>query len=225
RVQDRRGRADAVDRPRVLPMRVALVRGQKNTTAGTSTASTVTSDAFTPAEGAVVAVIVGGYLGNPALTFDATDTFGDTGGGTWQEVTAAATGSGYAGRSSIFWRRVGTNPSSGTVTITRTPSGSVDQWMTATFVEVEDTEGARLGVRQSKTGTNASSSLALTFDDQVGGDSLVLTGVTSLADTSITTPAGFTLLDHVVGASSSAASAHGTDSPTWTGLGSFINAG
>lgn len=200
-------------------------RGQKNTTAGTSTVATVTSDAFTPAEGAVVAVIVGGYLGNTTLTFDATDTFGDTDGGTWQEVTTAATGSGYTGRSSIFWRRIGTNPSSGTVTITRTPSGSVDQWMTATFVEVEGTEGVRLGVRQSKTGTNASSSLALTFDDQVGGDSLVLTGVTSLADTSITTPAGFTLLDHVVGASSSAASAHGTDSPTWTGLGSFVNAG
>jgi predicted esterase len=202
-------------------------RGTVNTTAGTSTSNTTVSSAWTPAAGSVVAVLVRGFLNNTSLAYSASDSFGDTGGTSWTQVTNIATGSGYGGRASLFYRTIGTTPSSGTVTITRTPTGSIDQWMVSTHVELTHTDGTPTFVG-SQTAQNATASMALTLGATPANTSAVLTAVVSLADTSLTTPTSFTLLNHTVGASSAGAAAWAlgsVGSPTWTGLGTFANAG
>lgn len=212
----------------VQPPNVTLTSksARKTTTAGSSATNTLTSDSITPTSGKMLLAIVAGYFNITDARFSISDTFGDTGGGAWKQITNYGVSSGYTNRTAIFRRMIGTGGSAGTITVTRT-AGTVDQFMAADFYEAAAITGT-IGLKQSATLEQAAATIApnLPYTPQ-SSNNVVLTAMFTFSDSDVNQPSGFTTIAEVVGGSSCYSAAYKTNATSsgvsWTGAGSMLN--
>ena len=194
-------------------------RGTGLVAGGVSATNTATVTGFTPASGAFIAVAVQGAFadgGAAATTYSIADTFGDSGGTSWTQVTIADPGlSGtvgtYSARASIFYRNIGTGAGSGAPTVTRT-AGNIDQRLWINAVELSGVGAANLTatkVNGTAAGSGVSNTLTITFSSAPASTSLIYTNAIQDGATAnaLTPPAGYTSVQQ-------AADAWGQDSET-----------
>jgi hypothetical protein len=132
-------------------------------------------------------------------TFAPSDTFGDTGGGSWTQIGALQNSSNY-NYSSAWYRLIGTGPSAGHVTVTGSASGSgvsrhalvVDQVTGESTTTPVPQAGVENGASWSATGSvslgGAPSSASLVWSAAVAASS----------ESPAVTTSGFTALDTAV---------------------------
>jgi len=155
-------------------------RGTFQTAKGGSITMSATSASFSVAAGTILLFGVGSQVlngtgGSSDITFTASDTIGDTGGGTWTRqasCTRGAVGNGvYAERNEVWTRVIGTTPgASKTVTFTATwnngGSGTTaDGYMAAHLWENAGQHATPIGLTASPSPVTTGT----TFNTDLGG--------------------------------------------------------
>lgn len=85
-----------------------------------SLAATFTTGSVSPSANSVVFVVMSANAAGVAITFTLTDTFGDSGGGSWVSVGLTNNANYWFG--DVFYRFIGTGPASGTIKLTGSAS-------------------------------------------------------------------------------------------------------
>lgn len=203
-------------------------RGTKSVNyAGSNSTNTLTSNAFTPAGGALLVVLFDEITNDAGHALTMSSTF--SGQGAWT-IYSVNRDDGFGNKwiARIAWSVCGGSPGSGTVTCTR-PAGSTASGMFAEFIEVTGQDAAA-PIRQNAQNSGTGSSLATTLGSAPLASSYLFTSVGDSA-TGAAAPSGMTMLgtfDSNVGAGGGY-HAHaeklgsGAQANTWTGLNSFIN--
>ncbi len=139
-------------------------RGTFQTAAGGAITYSATSASFTAAAGSILVVGItinadNNTGGSTSISFGASDTIADTGGGSWGERAACNLGSVIAGHyneAAVLWTRViGTTPGASktvTVTATRTVGGgntTDDGWFAGHLWEVAGQHATPIGLTAS----------------------------------------------------------------------------
>ena len=199
-----------------------------NLYAGGSAAYTNTlafsSGTITPTANSLLIVNWGAQWDGTVSTFAPSDNFGDTGGGTWQAIgTTPPIGPYvYAG---AWYRRIGTGPSAGHVTITG--SAGTGEMRHALIVDQVTGENTTTPVPQA--GVSASASYSTTGSVSLGGapnsTSLIWSGAFAVSvESEAVTTSGFTALASIADANNDATIAtsykigSGPTTVAWSGL-------
>src|SRR5690606_6778559 len=163
------------------------------------------SQAFTPDEGDVVVAICVGFdapaADEPNHRWTPTDTFGDSGGGSWQSMSVVSTNdTDFWQRTTIFYRVIGSGASSGTISCNRSTG-----WFSFNSAQFHQLSGVDTSapVRQwnsNAVSNQAVSSISVSLPSAPAADSLVITTVHTLfgaADP--TNPSGYVTVGRVLG--------------------------
>ncbi len=172
-----------------------IPRGASTTTTGSSATTTRVSDTFTPTAGNLLVV---GYnlILNSTSSVDVvlTDSFGDTGGTSWTYIENNNVGNiagGYTVTCGFAYRRVGTGASSGAMTATRSPSGTLDQTFSVSFSEIYGQNYSTPIAQSNNATTNSGTSLACSLGATPATTSLVMANAMVVATPAPTNPSGY----------------------------------
>lgn len=212
--------------PSVVSSIVYTSRGT-TTTSGNSASTTVVSGSFTPTAGNVILAAIDYYSILPNPGGSVTDSIGDTGGTAWGKVvdgTESISGDFYY--ATIWSRQIGTSPSAGTVTFTRTPPDNSFWYSTLSVGEL--TNAASATALHFNSNTSVGASVVVDLGAAPAAGSFVVTDAIDGAASGLPTmPAGYTSINSSQPGSASFGAAYKNGSAaqtqTWTSLDSHGN--
>jgi hypothetical protein len=136
--------------------------GKWGTTPGNNQ-NNATSFAFTPVAGTyeLLGLVFDGNSANASDvgSFTITDTFGDTGGTAWtllaSSIRSPTSGGQYREHAEVWGRKIGTGPSSGTITATISILVQSDAWLWADSIGLAGQAASPVGVTTGNTNRQA----------------------------------------------------------------------